>query len=154
MDIEEYYDADPRRRAAEERGFGSNWNLTDDPHHRWDLFWNAGTGELYLMAKPVHSGLVGWNVENAKDDMRALEALGHRIVSEIDHLVHPRQVRAKTGSEVGDRYKDALADELDVEILSVIADADEAASLLAGWQEHAPQPDSLKWLRQRLAPAA
>jgi hypothetical protein len=154
MDIEEYYDADTRRREAEERGFGSDWNLSDDPHHRWDLFWNSATGELYLMTKPVHSGLVGWNVENAKDDIRALEALGHRIVSEIEHLVHPRQVRAKTGGDLGDKYKDALADELDVEILAVVPTAEDAGSLLAGWQEQVSQPDSLKWLRQKVAQPA
>jgi hypothetical protein len=151
VDIEEYYDADPRRRDAEERAFGSDWNLSDDPHHGWDLFWNSGTGELYLMAKPVHSGLVGWNIEDAKDDIRALEALGHRIVGELDHLVHPRQVRAKTGTDPGEKYKDALAEELEVEILAVIPSAEEVAALLDGWQEQVSQPDSLTWLRERVA---
>src|SRR5439155_3838133 len=85
VDIEEFYDGDPRRRAGEERSFGMEWNSAADPHHRWDLFWNAGTEELYLMAKPVHSNWVGWNVEDAKDDLRALEALEHRIVGELEH---------------------------------------------------------------------
>lgn len=151
MDIEEYYDADPRRRDAEERAFGSHWNLTDDPRHLWDVFWNSGTGELYLMAKPVRSGLVGWNIEDAKDDIRALEALGHRIVSELEHLVHPRQVRAKTGSDPGEKYKDALTEELEVEILAVITSADKVAAVLDGWQQQVSQPDSLTWLRERVA---
>jgi len=154
LDIEEFYDADPRRRNAEERAFGWDWNLTADPHHRWDLFWNAGTGELYLMAKPVHNRFVGWNIEDAKDDIRALEALGHRIVSEIDHLIHPRQVRAKTGSDPGDKYKDALAEELTVEILDVIPSADDVATLLAGWQEQVSEPDGVAWVRERVGSRA
>ena len=154
MDIEEFYDADPRRREADERAFGWDWNLTADSQHRWDLFWNAGTGELYLMAKPVHSRLVGWNIEDAKDDLRALEALGHRIGSGIEHLVHPRQVRAKTGSDIGEKYKDALAEELTVEVLGVIPSADAVTSLLSGWQDHVSQPDSLSWVRERVAARA
>jgi hypothetical protein len=151
VDIEEYYDADPQRRESEERAFGSDWNLTEDPRHRWDLFWNSGTGELYLMAKPVHSGLVGWNIEDAKDDIRALEALGHRIVSELEHLVHPRQVRAKTGNDPGEKHKDALAEELEVEILAVIPSAEEVAALLDGWLQQVSQPGSLEWLQEHVA---
>ena len=58
MDIEEFYDGDPKRRAAEERSYGTDWSSAADPDHRWDLFWNAGTGELYLMAKPVHNKIL------------------------------------------------------------------------------------------------
>jgi hypothetical protein len=154
VDIQEFYDGDPRRRAGEERSFGMEWSSTADPQHRWDLFWNAGTGELYLMAKPVHSNWVGWNVEDAKDDLRALEALEHRIVGELDHLLHPRQVYAKTGTHPGERYKEALTEELTVEILAVIPDSDEVVTLLDGWQEEAAKPDSLTWLRARIASRA
>ena len=154
MDIEEYYDSDPRRRAAEERAFGMEWNSASDPHHRWDLFWNAGTGELYLMAKPVHSYWVGWNVEDAKDGLRAMAALEHRIVGEFDHLLHPRQVYVKTGKHPGDKYKDALTEELGVEILRVIPDLRDVTTLLDGWQQQVAQPDSLTWLRDRVAARA
>jgi hypothetical protein len=154
VDIQEFYDGDPRRRAGEERSFGMEWSSTADPQHRWDLFWNAGSGELYLMAKPVHSNWVGWNVEDAKDDLRALEALEHRIVGELDHLLHPRQVYAKTGTHPGERYKEALTEELTVEILAVIPDLDVVQALLDGWQEEVAKPDSLTWLRARIASRA
>jgi len=153
LDIQEFYDADERRRAAVERSFGMEWNLVDDPHHRWDLFWNAGTGELYLMEKPVHSPWVGWNLEDAKDDMRALAALEHEIVGEFEHLLHPRQVHAKTGRHPGERYKDALTEELTVEILDVVRSESEVVRLLGGWPREVDKPDSLKWLRARIADA-
>ena len=47
MDIEEFYDADPRRRASEEVQFGMDWH---DAHgRRYELNWVADTGELYVM---------------------------------------------------------------------------------------------------------
>lgn len=151
MDIQEFYDGDPRRRGAIERTFGTEWNLTDDPHHRWDLFWNAGTGELYLMQKPVPSPWVGWLVEDTKDDMRALAVFEHQIVGEFRHLLHPRQVFAKTGGDPGDRFKDALTEELTVEVLRVVPTEDEVDSLLADWEAKVDEPDSLTWLRERVA---
>jgi hypothetical protein len=51
MDIEEFYDADPRRRASEELEFGRDWH--DDTGRRFELSWVEDTGELYLMAEPV-----------------------------------------------------------------------------------------------------
>jgi hypothetical protein len=150
LDIQEFYDSDPRRRGAVERTFGTEWNLTDDPGHRWDLFWNAGTGELYLMQKPVASPWVGWLVEDTKDDMRALAAFEHRIVGEFRHLLHPRQVFAKTGDDPGDRYKDALTEELTIEVLGVFPAEEEVDRLLGDWQAKVDQPDSLNWLKGQL----
>ncbi len=47
MDIEEFYDADPRRRSSEELQFGQDWH---DAHgRRYELNWVADTGELYVM---------------------------------------------------------------------------------------------------------
>ncbi len=47
MDIEEFYDQDPRRRASEELQFGRDWH---DAHgRRYELNWVADTGELYVM---------------------------------------------------------------------------------------------------------
>ena len=54
MDIEQFYDADPRRRHSEEISFGRDW--TDDGGTRWELNWVADTGELYLMREPVEPG--------------------------------------------------------------------------------------------------
>ena len=60
MDIEEFYDADPRRRSGEDRQFGLGWSDAADDQSLYDLYWNSGTGELYLMRKPVVDPLVGW----------------------------------------------------------------------------------------------
>jgi len=47
VDIEEFYDADPRRRTSAELQFGMDWR---DAHgRRYELNWVAETGELYVM---------------------------------------------------------------------------------------------------------
>jgi hypothetical protein len=47
VDIEEFYDADPRRRESAELQFGLDWH---DAHgRRYELNWIADTGELYVM---------------------------------------------------------------------------------------------------------
>jgi hypothetical protein len=51
MDIEEFYDADPRRRASEEIAFGHEW--TDADGGRYEIMWVADTGEVYAMFEPV-----------------------------------------------------------------------------------------------------
>jgi hypothetical protein len=50
MDIEEFYDADPRRRSSEEVEFGREWS--DASGGRTELSWVVDTGELYAMAEP------------------------------------------------------------------------------------------------------
>jgi hypothetical protein len=45
--IEEFYDADERRRASEELQFGEDWH--DHAGHRYELRWIEDTGELYVM---------------------------------------------------------------------------------------------------------
>jgi hypothetical protein len=50
MDIEQFYDADPRRRESEEIEFGREWS--DANGLRTELSWVADTGELYAMAEP------------------------------------------------------------------------------------------------------
>ena len=50
MDIEEFYDADPRRRESEETEFGREWS--DANGMRTELSWVQDTGELYAMAEP------------------------------------------------------------------------------------------------------
>ena len=51
MDIEEFYDADPRRRASEEVAYGHEW--TDADGGRYEVMWVADTGEVYAMFEPV-----------------------------------------------------------------------------------------------------
>jgi hypothetical protein len=49
MDIEEFYDQDPRRRASDEIEFGREWSENDQ---RVEISWVADTGEVYVMAEP------------------------------------------------------------------------------------------------------
>ena len=51
MDIEEFYDQDPRRRASEEIEFGRDWYEDD---MRFEVGWVADTGEVYAMAEPYN----------------------------------------------------------------------------------------------------
>lgn len=50
MDIEHFYDGNPRRRSSKEYTFGSDW--TDEGGTRWELNWVEDTGELYAMREP------------------------------------------------------------------------------------------------------
>jgi hypothetical protein len=50
MDIEEFYQADERRRRSEEVELGTEWHDTDQA--RYEVSWIADTGELYVMREP------------------------------------------------------------------------------------------------------
>ncbi|MGH9028990.1 MAG: hypothetical protein ACRDV4_05185 [Acidimicrobiales bacterium] len=50
MDIEEFYDADGRRRQSEEVELGTEWHDADGA--RYEVSWIADTGELYVMREP------------------------------------------------------------------------------------------------------
>ena len=151
MDIEEFYDTDPRRRSGEDRQFGLGWRDASDERSLWDLYWNSGSGELYLMRKPVVDPLVGWTGYALEDDARAVSRIEHRILGAAQHLIHPRQIRAKTGEESRDDNKEALTEDLQVEVLGVIPDAGRVDRVLAGWEQAMGQADSLAWLRARLS---
>ena len=151
MDIEEFYDTDPRRRSGEDRQYGLGWTDAADEHNLWDLYWNSGSGELYLMRKPVVDPLVGWTGYALEDNARAVSRIEHRILGAAHHLIHPRQIRAKTGEESQDDNKEALTEDLQVEVLGVIPDAERVDRVLAGWEQAMEQADSLAWLRARLS---
>lgn len=51
VDIEEFYDADERRRRSPEVEFGTEWR--DAAGVRYELSWVQDTGELYIMREPV-----------------------------------------------------------------------------------------------------
>jgi hypothetical protein len=53
MDIEEFYEADERRRRSEEIELGTEWH--DREGVRYEVSWVADTGELYVMREPVTS---------------------------------------------------------------------------------------------------
>jgi len=151
VDIEEFYDTDPRRRSGEDRQYGLGWTDAADEHNLWDLYWNSGSGELYLMRKPVVDPLVGWTGYALEDNARAVSRIEHRILGAAQHLIHPRQIRAKTGEESRDDNKEALTEDLQVEVLGVIPDAGRVDRVLAGWEQAMDQADSLAWLRARLS---
>jgi hypothetical protein len=50
VDLNDFYDADPRRRASEELEFGSDWS---DGGARTQVAWIEATGELYAMRDPL-----------------------------------------------------------------------------------------------------
>jgi hypothetical protein len=51
MDIEEFYEADERRRRSEEIELGTEWHDGDGTNY--EVSWVADTGELYVMREPV-----------------------------------------------------------------------------------------------------
>ena len=51
MDIEEFYDADDRRRRSAEIELGTEWR--DKAGVRYELNWVEDTGELYVMREPA-----------------------------------------------------------------------------------------------------
>lgn len=54
VDIEEFYDEDPRRRSSDELELGGDWH--DAQGVRYELSWVEDTGELYVMREPVPTG--------------------------------------------------------------------------------------------------
>ena len=50
VDLEQFYDADPRRRHSEELEFGTDWH---DGGARTQVSWVEATGELYAMRDPL-----------------------------------------------------------------------------------------------------
>jgi hypothetical protein len=99
MDIDEFYDQDPRRRASDEVEFGREWS---EKGMRFEVAWVADTGELYLMAVP-----------------------------------HSRRGISSTA--------------VTVEVLAVIPGREAINAVLTGWGDEMAKPDSVAWLRERVA---
>ena len=78
MDIEQFYDADPRRRESEEIEFGREWS--DANGMRTELSWVVDTGELYAMAEPAGSVEMDpfgdTRVDDLPTDLLTVEMLG------------------------------------------------------------------------------
>ena len=127
MDIDQFYDADPRRRESDELTYGLNWASSQDSRHLWDLFWVRDTGELYLMSKPAPP--------------RWLPLLaGDR---------HPRHNRTKTGeapaAPAGDEDQD-----LGVEIIAEVDSEERLDEILSGWESAVKTRDGIDWVRERV----
>jgi hypothetical protein len=52
VDIEDFYEEDPRRRESEEIEFGHDWSAGDGDDVRFQVTWVEATGEVYAMAEP------------------------------------------------------------------------------------------------------
>ena len=77
MDLEQFYDEDPRRRASEELEFGRAWT---DEIGRAEVSWVEATGELYVMREPdtdIHPAKGGGFTEDPVDvSQLVVEILG------------------------------------------------------------------------------
>ena len=113
MDLEQFYEADPRRRHSEELEFGREWT---DSSGRCQVSWVADTGEVYAMLEPS----------------------GH--VVEIDPI----------GDE---RVEGPAVSELVIEVLGVVEGRDAIARVMSGWEDAMNTPNSLDWVRNRIANA-
>lgn len=87
MDIEEFYDADPRRRSSAELELGGDWH--DANGVRYEVSWVEDTGELYVMREPVPSGWVtpfgGMHVRGAHAlDEHELEGMTVAVVARVE----------------------------------------------------------------------
>lgn len=91
MNIDEFYDADPRRRPSAELQFGTDWR---DAHgRRYELNWVADTGELYVMqekAPLVWTDPFGDFLVVGPDP----EELGVRIIKLVHGEAHVRALLA------------------------------------------------------------
>ncbi len=114
MDIEQFYDADERRRTSHEFEYGRDWH--DAAGVRYEISWVADTGEIYSMREPAEPFI-------------QLDPAG-------DEWVQPMPTSIIT-----------------VEILGSITDRDALDRALAGWENAMGRPDSLSWVRERLAQA-
>ncbi len=86
MDIEEFYDADERRRSSAEVEFGEDWRDADGVRH--ELSWIEDTGELYVMREPVPDGWVtpfgGIHVRGAHStDEKEIEGMSVAVVGVV-----------------------------------------------------------------------
>jgi hypothetical protein len=72
MDIEEFYDGDPRRRPSAEIELGTDWH--DRHGTRYEVSWVEDTGELYVMREPVPH-IVGDPFGGLHPAMRAQEEM-------------------------------------------------------------------------------
>jgi hypothetical protein len=85
MDIEEFYEEDPRRRASNEIELGAEWKDSDDVNY--ELNYVVDTGELYTMAEPAakeREDILG-DISFPKDPSY-VKRLGVRVVAKIESV--------------------------------------------------------------------
>ena len=86
MNIEEFYDGDPRRRPSAEIEFGRDWSGPDGT--RYEISWVADTGELYAMGEPMapllSDGIGDLELPNLPTELVTVEILA--TIPEHDRL--------------------------------------------------------------------
>lgn len=77
MDLEQFYNENPRRRHSEELEFGRDWT---DEQGRCEISWVEDTGELYAMREPkvgyAADGIGGMYVDKVNSRDLVIEVLG------------------------------------------------------------------------------
>jgi hypothetical protein len=76
VDLEAFYDADPRRRHSEELEFGNDWMDRGAPTQ---VSWVEDTGELYAMRDPIGgnaSDVIAELATPVTDEQLTVEVLG------------------------------------------------------------------------------
>jgi hypothetical protein len=103
MDLEEFYEADERRRRSAELEFGRDWS---DENGRCGVSWIEDTGELYLMREP---NVGAWGT--AFGDMHVGHVSEHALGVEVLGTVSGRPAieGAMSGWEQAMRAADGLA---------------------------------------------
>jgi hypothetical protein len=114
VDIEEFYDENPARRASAEFEYGSDWS--DATGARWALSWVKATGELYVMTEAVEP-----------------------IITDMFGDEHLQRMPTKL---------------LTVLVLGVVDTRARLDQVLAGWSNAMATPESLAWVRDRIAHGA
>ena len=100
VDLEAFYDEDPRRRHSEELEFGNDWG---DGGARTQVSWVQDTGELYAMRDPLgglQSDVIGdVRATPVSDEQLTVEVLG--VVKGRDAIgaVMSGWVKAMTASD-------------------------------------------------------
>jgi hypothetical protein len=77
VDLEQFYEADPRRRHSAELEFGRDWS---DAVGRCEVSWVEATGEVYAMREPdatvVGDAFGDMKVTGVSDAQLVIEVLG------------------------------------------------------------------------------
>jgi hypothetical protein len=80
VDLEQFYDADPRRRTSEELEFGNDWR---DNGARTQVSWVETTGEIYAMRDPL-GALVADVIGDTRASPVADEDLTVEVLGTVD----------------------------------------------------------------------
>jgi hypothetical protein len=124
VNIEDFYDQDPRRRASDEQVFGREWSQESV---RCEVAWVADTGELYVMLEP------GGEVKVGVDPSVVFGALSPFNLSGVTSTT-----------------KAVPTDALTVEVLGVIERREDVERVMAGWQQAMAGANRIAWVRNRV----